>query len=146
MDKFLSNLSIFLIVKILCYIYDSWNLRIINIVFINISLEERLDLVEIFVRDESLRQMLRQELMKRMPDFYRMAKKFQRHKATLQVSIISVNILNFLLLGVGSCIRWLNINLCTKHSNRAVTLKIIVRTLIEQSYDFKISKVCWILF
>lgn len=51
------------------------------------SLEERLDLVEIFVKDESLRQMLREELMKKMPDFYRMAKKFQRHKATLQVSV-----------------------------------------------------------
>ena len=38
------------------------------------------------MRDDSLRQMLREELMKRMPDFYRMAKKFQRHKATLQVS------------------------------------------------------------
>ena len=38
------------------------------------------------MKDESMRQMLREELMKRMPDFYRMAKKFQRHKATLQVS------------------------------------------------------------
>ena len=38
------------------------------------------------MKDESLKQMLREELMKRMPDFYRMAKKFQRHKATLQVS------------------------------------------------------------
>lgn len=37
------------------------------------------------MKDESLRQMLREELMKRMPDFYRVAKKFQRHKATLQV-------------------------------------------------------------
>lgn len=45
-----------------------------------------MDLVEIFVKDESLRQMLREELMKRMPDFYRIAKKFQRHKASLQVS------------------------------------------------------------
>ena len=38
------------------------------------------------MKDESLRQMLREEFIRRMPDFYRLAKKFQRHKATLQVS------------------------------------------------------------
>ena len=37
------------------------------------------------MKDELLRQTLREELMKRMPDFYRMAKKIQCHKATLQV-------------------------------------------------------------
>ena len=44
--------------------------------------------MEVFIKDDSLRQMLREELLKKLPDFYRIAKKFQRHKATLQVLLL----------------------------------------------------------
>ena len=54
--------------------------------------------MEVFVRDDSLRQMLREELMKRMLDFYRMAKKFQRHKATLQVSEIFTSFCHYIVI------------------------------------------------
>lgn len=51
------------------------------------KIEERLDMVEIFVSEVQLRQALQEEQLKRFPDLFRLCRKLQRRIGTLQVHV-----------------------------------------------------------
>lgn len=50
------------------------------------KIEERLDMVELLVSEVHLRQALQEEQLKRFPDLFRLSRKLQRGKGTLQVT------------------------------------------------------------
>ena len=52
--------------------------------------DERLDVVEAFVNDSSIRAFISQDFLGRVPDFERLVRKFIRKKANLEVRIPSL--------------------------------------------------------
>ncbi len=49
------------------------------------AIDERLDIVEAFVNDSSIRTFITQDFLGRVPDFERLVRKFIRKKANLEV-------------------------------------------------------------
>jgi DNA mismatch repair protein MSH2 len=64
-----------------------------------ICIDERLDIVEAFVNDSSIRTFISQDFLGRVPDFERLVRKFIRKKANLEVNnkIFLLNIVFFRL-------------------------------------------------
>ena len=54
---------------------------------LTLLLDERLDIVEVFVNDSSIRTFIAQDFLGRVPDFERLVRKFIRKKANLEVRL-----------------------------------------------------------
>ena len=68
------------------------------------AIKERLDLVENFVENSEVRQIMYEDHLRKMPDFQRLSTRFQSKKASLQVKDLIfrcfgliINILNIIL-------------------------------------------------
>ena len=51
----------------------------------DVHLDERLDIVDVFVNDAAIRSYITQDFLGRVPDFERLVRKFIRKKANLEV-------------------------------------------------------------
>ena len=58
-------------------------------------IDERLDIVEAFVNDSSIRTFISQDFLGRVPDFERLVRKFIRKKANLEVKLSDILRLTF---------------------------------------------------
>lgn len=57
--------------------------------------DERMDVVEAFVNDSSIRAFITQDFLGRVPDFERLVRKFIRKKANLEVRLPLLSSNNF---------------------------------------------------
>ena len=83
--RLLLNLIVFVFhaYKSECYICASYSS---NFLLLSVKrAEERLNIVSAMLEDRNLHQVLEEEVLRHIPDFYRLAKKFHRRYASLQV-------------------------------------------------------------
>ena len=69
----------------------------------DVCLDERLDIVDVFVNDSAIRSYITQDFLGRVPDFERLVRKFIRKKANLEVrhdSITAGHLILVLPLGL----------------------------------------------
>ncbi|RDD41891.1 DNA mismatch repair protein Msh2 [Trichoplax sp. H2] len=105
------------------------------------KIEERLNLVDVFVDDTELRQSVQEDHLKRFPDLQRLAKKFQRSRANLQdcvrvyQSINRVNCLIKALVGYDSAYKDLIRNMYSNPLSDLTTDFQKYQELIETTVD-----------